>query len=51
MLTLLSVHWADRMTATISWKGLSKRSSLEADGMFCRKYETMPSNRSLRVIS
>ncbi len=51
MLTRLSVHWAESMTATRHWKGLAKWSSLSATGMLASNQARILWNRSFVVIS
>src|SRR5664280_2896003 len=48
--TLLSVHWADKITATISAKGSLYSSSVSATGIFTVKYLITLSYLSFKVI-
>ena len=50
MLTRLSVHWAERITATRSWKGLSKRSSEATSGRFSENQPIIAEYLCLSVI-
>ena len=50
MFTRLSVHWADRITATINSKGSLYFNSLSATGIFPANHPNTPSYLSFVVI-